>query len=164
MYSSLEDKLFWEVTVNYVSFHASFANYIMLFITSFYSMHINEVVFCSISNQKQLSEKWQMRLHVNYRLIFTIDSIFYHHVIYLFMSESWECQTAIVVNLKDDRRLPTVHSLVIITPDIWTYVHGLCLVWLWYLTSLSTMFQLYRGGQFYWWRKPQYPEKTTNLS
>jgi hypothetical protein len=40
------------------------------------------------------------------------------------------------------------------------FVWGLVL---WCLTPLLTISQLHCGSQLYWWRKPEYPEKTTDL-
>jgi hypothetical protein len=49
--------------------------------------------------------------------------------------------------------------------DIGFFLHFIRLeLGLWYVTPLSTILQLYRGGQFYWWRKPEYLEKTTDQS
>jgi hypothetical protein len=44
-----------------------------------------------------------------------------------------------------------------------TNVLFVCLFVWWCLTPLLTIFPLYHGDQFYWWRKPEDPEKTTDL-
>ena len=63
------------------------------------------------------------------------------------------------INLKYFYTYEWEHKLATIE---WRWL-GKCGVDLWCFTPLSTIFQLYRGDQFYLWRKPEYPEKITEL-
>jgi hypothetical protein len=57
-----------------------------------------------------------------------------------------------IYNYLCNQCLSPLYILIILTRNVTNYVF-VCL-----------LFQLYHGSQFYWWRKPKDPEKTTDLS
>ena len=56
------------------------------------------------------------------------------------------------------------------TDKMWEYRQMFCLpkgcfgLWLMVFNATFNNISVCRGGQFYWWRKPEYLEKTTDLS
>ena len=68
---------------------------------------------------------------------------------------------SLVKNIFKIRMIHTIHWNLHYNTVKYRRIEVGLVVGLWWLTQLSRIFQLYRGGHFNWWRKP---EKTTNLS
>jgi hypothetical protein len=93
----------------------------------------------------------------------TIEEISdYHHWCCEFESRSGRgVQHYVIKFVNDLRQVSGFLEEILFFHFKFPFVVGL-FVW-WCLMPLSTIFQLYRSGQFYWWRKPEDPEKTHSL-
>jgi hypothetical protein len=56
-----------------------------------------------------------------------------------------------------------MHSLNMLKYEPIQIIH-VSFVWFIVFNALSIIYQLHRGSQFYWWRKPEHQEKIIDLS
>jgi hypothetical protein len=74
-----------------------------------------------------------------------------------------DCRKENMLQINRMKSLDCILSRKVVLKNYLKYDKLVSYYWFCRFYGISTIFQLYRGDQFYWWRKPEYPEKTTDL-
>jgi hypothetical protein len=85
------------------------------------------------------------------------------------IAENWVCHGRVRIWWLDLQSVPITTNVVSESHSGEVYsITGSCIFFFfkflgWCSITLSSIVQLYHGDQFYWWMKPEYLEKTTDL-
>ena len=75
-----------------------------------------------------------------------------------------DCRKENMLQINRMKSLDCILSRKVVFKNYLKYDKLVSYYWFCRFYDISTIFQLYRGDQFYWWSKPEYPEKTTDLT
>ena len=85
---------------------------------------------------------------------------YYHNLFVMYSTQPFYCTFNYLFSIK-------FVSFVFLMHEYWSnqlMSNKTSYLGLWCFTPFSTIFPLYHGGKFHWWRKSKHPEKTTDLS
>ena len=118
-------------------------------------LSMNSSVFdiCRPGNQNSASPEY-INLHM-------LEGLLYYHL----KMGNLQCELQIYTNLEIAQTNITYIAVYVHNYGVKQSTEfGLVIRFMVCLKPVSTIFQLYRSDQFYCWRTPEYPEKTTDLS